>query len=70
MLLTSAAAGDNEKRRVHYNPRKVSVIIEGVDVMSLSTFSDAVVMLIGVIYAFHLSYPTDLKWTFCLWFVH
>ena len=66
MLLTAAADGDNVKRLVHYNPRNVSVIIEGVDVMSLATFSDAVVVLLGLIYAFHLNYPTDLKLTF--WF--
>lgn len=64
VLLTAAAAGDNVKRKVHYDPRDVSVIIEGVDVMSLSTFSDAVSVLIGMIYALHLNYPKELKWTF------
>ena len=56
--------GDNVRRPVHYDPRNVSVIIEGLDVISLSTFSDSDVVLFGLIYVLHLDYPEDLKFTF------
>ena len=64
VLLTAAAAGDNVKRAIHYDPRDVTVIIEGEDVISLPRFTDALVVLFGLFYALHLNYPKELNNTF------
>ena len=64
VLLTAAADGDNVKQAIKYNPKKVTVIIEGHDVISLPRFTDALVVLFGLFYALHLNYPKELNNTF------
>ena len=65
-LLTAPAVGENVKKPIHYNPKKVAVIIEGDEVVSLPQFSDAVLVLFGLIYALHLDYPQKMANTFFL----
>ena len=64
VILTAAAAGENVKRAIHYNPKEVTVIIEGDDVVSLPRFTDALVVLFGLFYVLHLNYPKELNNTF------
>ena len=47
--LTAAAVGDNLERPIHYNPKEVTIIIEG-DVLSLSQFPDAAAVVFGLMY--------------------
>ncbi|XP_027132735.1 uncharacterized protein LOC113745390 isoform X2 [Larimichthys crocea] len=47
-----------------YNALRVSVVIEGAIVMSVLTHADAFLVLFGLMYALHLSYPKALKNTF------
>ena len=58
------AVGEDVKKPIHYNPKKVAVIIEGDEVVSLPQFSDAVLVLFGLIYALHLDYPQKMANTF------
>ena len=62
--LTTAAVGENVKRAIHYDPRKVTVHIERDEVISLPTFSNAVVFVFGLIYALNLAYPKAMYDTF------
>lgn len=55
---------DHDSSPVHYQPVKVSVIIESDIVVSLSRFGDAFLVMFGLIYALHLSYPKALTNTF------
>ena len=57
-LLT--AAGENVKQPIHYNPTKVTIIIEDDEVVSVPQFPNAVVVLFGLMYALHLNYPKGL----------
>lgn len=47
-----------------YNTLRVSVVIEGAIVMSVLRHADALLVLFGLIYALHLSYPKALNNTF------
>ncbi|KAG7517502.1 hypothetical protein JOB18_009424 [Solea senegalensis] len=55
---------DHDTSPVHYQPVKISVVIEGDVVVSLPRFSDAFLVMFGLIYALHLSYPKALTNTF------
>ncbi|XP_049914827.1 uncharacterized protein LOC126399085 [Epinephelus moara] len=46
---------------IPFQPRHVSVILEDQVVMSLKSWTDAVVVLFGLIYALNLSYPAKLS---------
>ncbi|KAL3974909.1 hypothetical protein ACER0C_023535 [Sarotherodon galilaeus] len=45
---------------VHYQPVKTSVVIESDAVVSLPRFGEAFLVMFGLIYALHLSYPKAL----------
>ncbi|CAB1320151.1 unnamed protein product [Coregonus sp. 'balchen'] len=50
--------GDNTENPVHYNPVKISVVLESeVVVTDLPRLPDAFLVMFGLIYALHLSYP-------------
>lgn len=55
---------DHDTSPVHYQPVKVSVVIERDVVASLPRFGDAFLVMFGLIYALHLSYPKALTNTF------
>ena len=55
---------DNDTRPVHHHPVRISVIIESDAVVSLPRLSDAFLVIFGLIYALHLSYPKALTNTF------
>uniref|UniRef100_A0A3B4XGJ4 PB1 domain-containing protein n=1 Tax=Seriola lalandi dorsalis TaxID=1841481 RepID=A0A3B4XGJ4_SERLL len=61
-LLTTVS--DDVPSPVHYNPVRVSVILEGDVVLNLPRLGDAFVVMFGLIYALHLSYPKGLTNTF------
>lgn len=45
---------------VHYQPVKISVVIVSDAVFSLPRFGEAFLVMFGLIYALHLSYPKGL----------
>ncbi|KAM8769735.1 sterile alpha motif domain-containing protein 3-like isoform 1-T3 [Acanthopagrus schlegelii] len=55
---------DHNTSPVHYQPVKISVVSESDAVVSLPRFGDAFLVLFGLIYALHLSYPKALTNTF------
>lgn len=55
---------DNDTSPVHFQPVKISVVIESEIVGSLSRFADAFLVMFGLIYALHLNYPRGLTNTF------
>ncbi|XP_048855995.1 uncharacterized protein LOC125723421 [Brienomyrus brachyistius] len=55
---------DNDTGPVHFQPVKISVVIESEIVGNLPRFADAVLVMFGLIYALHLSYPRGLTNTF------
>jgi len=55
---------DHDTSPVHYQPVKISVVIESDIVISLPRFGDAFLVMFGLIYALHLSYPKALTNTF------
>ncbi|XP_026100116.1 uncharacterized protein LOC113070979 [Carassius auratus] len=55
---------DNDTSPVHFQPVKISVVIEIEIVGSLSRFADAFLVMFGLIYALHLNYPRGLTNTF------
>ena len=55
---------DHDTSPVHYQPVKISVIIESDAVVSLPKFGDAFLVMFGLIYVLHLSYPKSLTTTF------
>ncbi|XP_057184496.1 uncharacterized protein LOC130550977 [Triplophysa rosa] len=55
---------DNDTSPVHFQPVKISVVIESEIVVNLSRFADAFLVMFGLIYALHLSYPRGLTNTF------
>lgn len=61
-LLT--AISENAVSPVHYHPVKISVILEGEIVVSLHQLADAFLVMFGLTYALHLSYPKGLTNTF------
>lgn len=61
-LLTTVS--DNPSSPVHYEPLKISVILEGDVIVELPRLADAFLAMFGLIYALHLSYPKGLNNTF------
>lgn len=61
-LLTHISNSD--RGPIPYKPLKTSVIIEGDNVISLTRFADAFLVMFGLMYALHISYPTGLTGTF------
>ena len=61
-LLT--VASHNALTPVHYNPGKVSVILEADVVVNLPRLADAFLVMFSLICALHLSYPEGLTSTF------
>lgn len=55
---------DQHTSPVHYNPVRISVIIESEPVASHTRLSDAFLVIFGLMYALHLSYPKALTNTF------
>ncbi|AWP16901.1 Hypothetical protein SMAX5B_016920 [Scophthalmus maximus] len=55
---------DHDTSPVHYNPVRISVVIESDAVVSLPRLGDAFLVIFGLIYALHLSYPKALTNTF------
>ncbi|XP_045074312.1 uncharacterized protein LOC123487218 [Coregonus clupeaformis] len=62
VLLTTVS--DDATSPVHYHPVRVSVVLEGDVVVSLPRLADAFLVMFGLIYALHLSYPKGLTNTF------
>ena len=63
-LLTVIDDHATVQRPVHYHPVRISVIIENDAVFSLPKIADAFLVIFGLIYALHLSYPKKLSNTF------
>lgn len=61
--MTLAAVVDEEEvpAGVPFEPRHVSIILEDQVVMSHRSWPDSLVILFGLIYALHLSYPEKLS---------
>ena len=55
---------DNGTSQVQYQPVTISVVIENYIVVSLHRLADAFLVMFGLIYALHLSYPKGLTNTF------
>ncbi|KAK1897118.1 Thymidylate kinase [Dissostichus eleginoides] len=55
---------DNGTSQVQYQPVTISVVIENDIVVSLPRLADAFLVMFGLIYALHLSYPKGLTNTF------
>ena len=62
VLLTTVS--DDATSPVPYHPVRVSVVLEGDVVVSLPRLADAFLVIFGLIYALHLSYPEGLTNTF------
>ncbi|KAK6293328.1 hypothetical protein J4Q44_G00356540 [Coregonus suidteri] len=62
VLLTTVS--DDATSPVHYHPVRVSVVLEGDVVVNLPRLADAFLVMFGLIYALHLSYPKGLTNTF------
>lgn len=43
---------------------KVSVVLEGQEIVTLANFPEAFLVMFGLLYALHISYPKKLKLTF------
>ncbi|XP_039662648.1 uncharacterized protein LOC120562812 [Perca fluviatilis] len=56
--------GDHDASPVHYHPVRITVVIESDAVVSLPRLGDAFLVICGVIYAPHRSYPKALTNTF------
>ncbi|KAK9523443.1 hypothetical protein VZT92_018385 [Zoarces viviparus] len=55
---------DHDASPVHYHPVRISVVIESDAMFSLPRRGDAYLVIFGLIYALHLSYPKPLNNTF------
>ena len=62
VLLTTVS--DNATSPVNYHPLRISVVLEGDVVVNLLRLADAFLVMFGLIYALHLSYPKGLTNTF------
>lgn len=62
ILLTTVS--DDASSPVQYHPVRVSVVLEGDVVVNLPRLADAFLVMFGLIYALHLSYPKGLTNTF------
>lgn len=60
-LLSKVSVG--EGRRVNYG-NKVSIVLEGQEIVTLGNFTEAFLVMFGLMYTLHPSYPKDLKLTF------
>ena len=61
-LLT--VVSENIKDPVHYHPVKISIVMESDVVTDFCRIADAFLVMFGLIYALHLSYPKGLTNTF------
>lgn len=61
MALVAVVDEEDTLSGIPFHPRHVSVILEDQVVMSLKSWTDAVVVLFGLIYALNLSYPAKLN---------
>ncbi|XP_058877116.1 uncharacterized protein LOC131733175 isoform X5 [Acipenser ruthenus] len=60
-----AVVSDDAEKPVHFNPIKISIVLESeVMVTNLPRLADAFLVMFGLIYALHLSYPKELANTF------
>lgn len=57
VLLTTVS--DVATSPVNYHPVRISVVLEGDVVVILPRLADGFLVMFGLIYALHLSYPTD-----------
>ncbi|KAK6489448.1 hypothetical protein HHUSO_G6244 [Huso huso] len=56
---------DDTEKPIHFNPIKISIVLESeVMVTNLPRLADAFLVMFGLIYALHLSYPKELANTF------
>ncbi|KAL0984765.1 hypothetical protein UPYG_G00146620 [Umbra pygmaea] len=55
---------DHDTSPVHYHPVRISVVIESNALVSFPRLGDAFLVIFGLIYALHLSYPKALTNTF------
>lgn len=61
-LLT--VVSDSAMSPVHYHPVRISVVLESDVMVNLPRLADAFLVMFGLIYALHLSYPKGLTNTF------
>lgn len=61
MALVAVVDEEDVASGIPFLPLHVSVILEDQVVMSLRSWTDALVFLFGLIYALHLSYPEKLS---------
>ena len=61
MALVAVVAEDEGLTGVPFDMQHVSIILEGQVVMSTRSWTDSLVVLFGLIYALHLSYPEKLS---------
>ena len=61
MALVAVVAEDEGLTGVPFDPQHVSITLEGQVVMSTRSWTDSLVVLFGLIYALHLSYPENLS---------
>ena len=61
MALVAVVAEDEGLTGVPFDMQHVSIILEGQVVMSTRAWTDSLVVLFGLIYALHLSYPEKLS---------
>ena len=61
MALVAVVAEDEVLTGVPFDTQHVSIILEGQVVMSTRSWTDSLVVLFGLIYALHLSYPEKLS---------
>lgn len=64
VALLTTVSDDATPSPVCYHPVRVSVILEGDVIVNLSRLPDAFLVMFGLIYALHLSYPKGLSNTF------
>lgn len=57
-LLTTVS--DDSSSIIHYEPQKISVLLEGEVIVELPRFADAFLVMFGLIYAMNLSYPKGM----------
>ena len=61
VALVAVVAEDEVLTGVPFDTQHVSIILEGQVVMSTRSWTDSLVVLFGLIYALHLSYPEKLS---------
>ncbi|XP_056268091.1 uncharacterized protein LOC130192281 [Pseudoliparis swirei] len=61
VALLAVVAAEDTAAGIPFQPLHVSVILEGQVVMTLRSWTDALVVLFSLVYALNLSYPTQLS---------